>query len=112
MRYSPLSIKTILLAFVAIIAVTLVTSLVLFTRTHSLLQNQLVYLQLHHDVSIFAEKLDRDIENAKQSVRRLKGYLSILDTKNGASEENLAFLRQMMTENLQLETLITAISSH
>ena len=104
MRYSPLSIKTILLAFVAIIALTLVTSLVLFTRTHNLLQNQLVYLQLHHDVSIFAEKLDRDIENAKQSVRRLKGYLSILDTKNGANEENLAFLRQMMTENLQLES--------
>jgi signal transduction histidine kinase len=104
MRYSPLSIKTILLTFVIIIAITLVTSLVLFTRTHSLLQNQLVYLQLHHDVSIFAEKLDRDIENAKQSVRRLKGYLSILDTKNGASEENLAFLRQMMTENLQLES--------
>lgn len=103
MRYRPLSIKTILLAFVAIIALILTISLVVFTRTHNLLQNQLVYLQLHHDVSVFADKLDRDIENAKQSVRRLKGYLSILDTKNGANEENLAFLRQMMTENLQLE---------
>ncbi len=102
-HYQALSIQSILYSFVGIIAVVLVIAIAIFIHKHGLLQNELIYSELQRTVEEFAQKLDREVEEAKQSVRRLEGYTTILDTPSGVSEENVAFLKQIMMENLQFE---------
>jgi len=110
MRYSALSIKSILFAFFVIVTFLLVIAVVVFMQKHLLLQSQLAYQGLQHNVNQTAERLDQQIESAKQNVQRLRGYVSILDSvrqrtvdENGKNEvdEKITFLKQIMTENLR-----------
>ncbi len=110
MRYSALSIKSILFGFFVIVTLLLVIAVVVFMQKHLLLQGQLAYQGLQHDVNQAAERLDQQIESAKQNVQRLRGYVSILDSvkqravdENGKNEvdEKITFLKQIMTENLR-----------
>lgn len=81
-------------------------------QKHLLLQNQLAYQELQQTVNQTAERFDQQIESAKQNVQRLKGYASILDSirhsptteiDKNEIDEKLAFLKQMMTENLRFD---------
>jgi signal transduction histidine kinase len=103
MSHNALSIKFILLFFSLIVALTLILAVAAFLNKHSRLQNQLAYLQLQQNVTEQAQKLDREIELTKQSVHRLKGYVSLLDMKSADINESLAFLQNLMAENLQSE---------
>ncbi|MCV6636691.1 ATP-binding protein [Candidatus Albibeggiatoa sp. nov. NOAA] len=105
MSYSALSIKSILVFFLIVIVFTFAITVGLFFSKHSALQNQLAYLRLQQETQKFAEKLDAEVELAKQNVKRLKGYVSILENSDDMRQidEHLMFLRQMMAENLQFE---------
>jgi len=100
MSHKALSIKTILLFFVVVIVLTLIFAITMFIKKHSRLQNQLTYYQLQQTVAQFALQLDKEIELAKQNVQRLKSYVSILDTGEGVTSDNLM---DFMAENLQFE---------
>ncbi len=101
--YKTLSIKAILLTFLGMITSILLFTITLFFHQHTLLQNELLYSELRQTVEQNAQQLDQEIEVAKQSVRRLEGYVSILDNPQGTNEDNLNFLKQIMMENLQFE---------
>jgi signal transduction histidine kinase len=102
MNIKILSIKSILLFFVALITLTLMLFIVIFVNQNRQLENNRAYLPLQQTVAQFAQGLDREIESATQTVHRLKRYVSIL--KTGVTENNLTFLQQLMAENLQFET--------
>ena len=102
MNIKTLSIKSILLFFVAVITLTLMLFIVIFVNQNRQLENNRAYLPLQQTVAQFAQGLDREIESATQTVHRLKRYVSIL--KTGVTEDNLTFLQQLMAENLQFET--------
>ncbi|MDM8568795.1 ATP-binding protein [Thiotrichales bacterium HSG1] len=93
-----MSIKTILWLFTAAIVVVLLTIVSMSIQQQTKLQNKLIYSQLQHITSTFAQQLDREVELAQYSVSRLKGYLPILDID---VEEKVTFLRNMMADNLQ-----------
>ncbi len=103
MSYSALSIRNILLFFIGIISLVLIMTLFFYVHQHHALQGRLASFQLQQTTQQYAQRLDREIEIAKQSVRRLKGYVSILDTPSKFTEDNSTFLKQMMMENLQFE---------
>ncbi|OQW95024.1 MAG: hypothetical protein BWK79_03830 [Beggiatoa sp. IS2] len=73
----------------------------MFINRYAELENQLTYVQLQHSVTEYAANLDREVELAKQSVSRLKGYISILEANMGAIDQNLSLLKQFMAENIQ-----------
>ncbi|HIE01713.1 MAG TPA: hypothetical protein EYP59_15730 [Thiotrichaceae bacterium] len=102
MKIKTLSIKSILLFFVAVITLILMLSIVMFVNQNRQLENDKAYLPLQQTVAQFAQRLDREIESATQTVHRLKRTVSILNT--AATEENLTFIQQSMAENLQFET--------
>lgn len=102
-NFNALSIKTILWFFVGTITLALTIAIAVFIHKQTLLQNELIYSQLRQTVEQYALRIDQEIEKAKQSVRRLEGYTSILDTPTGATEESIAYLKQLMMENLQFE---------
>ena len=102
MNIKTLSIKSILLFFVAVITLTLMLFILIFVNQNRQLENNRAYLPLQQTVAQFAQGLDREIESATQTVSRLKRYVSIL--KMGVTEDNLTFLQQMMAEALQFET--------
>lgn len=103
MNRDGLNIKLILFFFVAVIALTIIFFITVFLNKQSQLQNQLTYLQLHQTVVTYAQQLDREIEMAQQHVRRLKGYVSILDFEGGETSNKVTFLQNLMAENLQFE---------
>ena len=82
MHQNGLNIKFILLSFIVVIALTLIFFVTIFLNKQSQLQNQLTYFQLQQTAVTFAQQLDKEIELAQRHVRRLKGYLSILDFEN------------------------------
>jgi len=102
MNIKILSIKSILLFFVALITLTLMLFILIFVNQNRQLENNRAYLPLQQTVAQFAQGLDREIESATQTVHRLKRYVSILNA--GVTEDNLTFLQQLMAENLQFET--------
>ncbi len=102
MNYKLLNIKIILLFGVGVIALTLILSITVFINEHNQLQTKLTYLQLQQTVATLAALKDKEIELAIQNVHRLKGYMSILDTK-GTLNEKQAFIQHLMAENLQFE---------
>jgi len=102
MNFKTLSIKSILLFFVAVITLILMLSIVMFVNQNRQLENDKAYLPLQQTVSQFAQRLDREIESATQTVHRLKRTVSILNS--AATEDNLTFIQQSMAENLQFET--------
>ncbi|MDY6994021.1 MAG: hypothetical protein SVR94_15650 [Pseudomonadota bacterium] len=101
MNYNALSIKSIIVFFISIIALTLITSTIIFIYQHSRLQNQFAYQQLQYSVQEYAKYLDRELKLAKQSVYRLKGYVSLV--QETPLETDLKFLQHIMTHELQLE---------
>jgi signal transduction histidine kinase len=103
MNRNALSTKFILLIFIIIIALILVLSTLVFTNQHSQLQNELTYLQLQQTVNQLAQRLDKELDLAQQNVRRLKGYVSILDFESEITNEHLTYLTNIMAENLQFE---------
>jgi len=101
MTHNALNIKIILSFFVVVIMLTLIVAITMFINKHSQLQNQLTYYQLQQSVTELAEQVDKEIELAKQNVLRLKGYVSILDIAGGVTTNNIAYLTDLMAENLQ-----------
>ncbi|EIJ41015.1 signal transduction histidine kinase [Beggiatoa alba B18LD] len=103
MTYSALSIKTITIVFLTMVALILTAATGLTIYRHTLLQQQLAYADLKTSVVAFANRLDRHIETAKNSVGRLRGYTTILTKTAPVPPENVDMLKQIMMENLQYE---------
>jgi signal transduction histidine kinase len=103
MSYKVFSIKTILLFFSMIIALSLTLSVIVFLSQHIHLQEKLVNLELQQTVIEYARRLEYELETAKQSVQRLKGYVSLLDFNPELANDSWATLQNLMTENLQFE---------
>jgi len=101
MNYNALSIKSIIVFFISVIALTLIISTIIFIYQHSRLQEQFAYQKLHDTVQDYAHDLDREIKLAKQSVYRLKGHISLI--QETPLETDLKFLQHIMTHELQLE---------
>ncbi len=101
MNYNALSIKTILLAFTGLITLALALFITLFVNQYTTLQNELAYVDIQNQVADQVKRLNYEVEKAEESARRLKSYVELLNTGNVKEEESLAFLQQMMTENLQ-----------
>ena len=93
-----LSIKTILWFFIIIITIILLAVAIMFNQQQEKLQNKLLYSQLQEVTLHFAQQIDTEIELAQHSVRRLKGYVPILDMD---VEGKATFLQNMMANNLQ-----------
>ncbi len=103
MNYNLLNIKNILLFFVVVIALIVLCSIILFINKHSQLQNQFAYFKFEQSVTALAQQLDKEIELGKQNVYRLKKYVSILDSKSENMNDKIAFLQNLMADNLQFE---------
>ncbi len=93
-----LNIKFILWFFLIVITIALLSITIISMKQQTKLQNELVYSQLQHITTSFAQRLDKEIELAQDSVRRLKEYISILELN---VEEKVTFLQNMMANNLQ-----------
>ena len=102
MNYNALSIKTIITFFVGTITLVLFIASAIFIYKHRSLQKELAYSQLQQVVEHYAHQMDQEIETAMQNVHRLQSYAALLNT-SGTSEENVALLKQMMMDNLQVE---------
>ncbi len=98
MNNKAFSIKVILWFFMIVIVITLLSITIMFIKQQTKLQNKLIYSQLQQVTTNFAQLLDQEIELAEHSVRRLKGYIPILDIN---VEEKVTFLQNMMANNLQ-----------
>ncbi|OQW93926.1 MAG: hypothetical protein BWK79_08550 [Beggiatoa sp. IS2] len=103
MKYSVLSIKSILLFFGVAITLLLAGATVWFIQQYNLLNKDIVYSELQQTVTKFADSLDHEVELAKRDVKRLQGYLAILDTDSSNHEEDFSLIKQLMAENLQFE---------
>jgi signal transduction histidine kinase len=103
MNHPALSIKSLVLFFSGLIALTLIISVTVFITKHTQLQKNLAYLQLQQLVTKHAQRLDQEIEMAKRHVHRLKSYVSILDFNKKTANENMTLLQNLMAENLQFE---------
>lgn len=104
MDYNALSIKYIISFFFAVIALLLAISLTLFVNKHNYLRDQLAYSQLHDSALELANRLDQKVTLAKQNLKRLAGYVNILDLENESTlSQRESFLRQIMANNLQFE---------
>jgi len=96
-----LSIKVILWFFLIVITIALLSIAIIFMKQQTKLQNELIYSQLQQITTNFAHSLDKEIELAQDSVRRLKEYISILELD---VEEKVTFLQNMMANNLQFNS--------
>ena len=109
MRFNALSIKYILLGAFGMVMLILAIAIATFFSKHIQLQEKLSHLHLQSEVTKIAEQLDNEVELAKESLLRLKGYISILDIQpisdqnTWLREKHLNFLKQLMTENLQFQ---------
>jgi len=101
MNNKAFSIKVILWFFMIIIVITLLSIAIMFIKQQNELQNKLIYSRLQQVTINFAQHLDQEIELAEHSVRRLKGYIPILDMN---VEEKVTFLQNMMANNLQFNS--------
>ncbi|MDM8564382.1 ATP-binding protein [Candidatus Halobeggiatoa sp. HSG11] len=101
MNNKALSIKTILWFFIIVIIITLLSIAFVFIKQQTKLQNKLIYSQLQQVTSNVAQRFDKEIELAQNSVRQLKGYIPILDMD---VEKKVAFLQNMMANNLQFNS--------
>jgi signal transduction histidine kinase len=106
MNYSALSIKTITLTFTGLIMLVLAVFLTLFVNQYISLQNQLAYVGIQDKVAEQVKRLNQEIEKAEESTRRLKTFVDLLESGQINPDENLNFLQQMMTENLQFSRSI------
>jgi len=104
MSYKALSIKTVLLVFIVAIMLTVTVVMFSFRYNHTLLQDELAYLNFENSVTELASQLDWQVRLAEQAVKRLANYVSLIDTDNQFNEEHLSFVKQLMAENLQFET--------
>ncbi|WP_062150563.1 sensor histidine kinase [Beggiatoa leptomitoformis] len=104
MTYSALSIRTIIIVFLTTVVLILASAMSLAVYRHHLLQQQLVYVDLKTAVTTVANRLDQHIETAKNSVGRLRGYLSILTKTTPVNADSFDILKQIMMENLQFES--------
>lgn len=101
-----LSIKLILGFFTTVITLTLILAGILFINENNELKSELIYLTLQRTVTQQAEEIEQKVEQAKQNVRRLRSYLSILEAETNVetADTKLNLLKQLMTENLQFDT--------
>ncbi len=109
MHFNALSIKYILLGAFGMVMLILAIAIVTFLSRHTQLQEKISNLHLQSEVTKVAAQLDEEVELAKQSLLRLRGYISILDIQpisdqnTWLREKHLNFLKQLMTENLQFQ---------
>jgi signal transduction histidine kinase len=103
-KYNLLNIKNILLFFIIIIALTVIFSAIVFTSKQSQLQDKLAYFQLQQEVMKLAQRLDGEMELAKQNVHHLKEYTSIFNNSAlNETSDKIKFIQHLMAENLQFE---------
>ncbi len=99
-----LSIKVLILAFIIIISTVLLIAASIISGRNGQLQNYVAAMQLQRTVSEMSEKLEAQVEDAKQSVQRLKSYTTLLNPSNVNAADQLTLLKQLMMENIQFES--------
>jgi signal transduction histidine kinase len=90
-----------IIVFISIIAILLAVSASLILGKNNQLRTQVSSIHLQHIVGEMSEHLEEQIENAKQSVQRLRSY-AILLQNNNPGNDNL--LKQLMMENIQFDS--------
>ena len=105
MSYKKLvSVKVLILAFILMIGALLLIAASIISGRNGQLQSHVAVMQLQRTVSEMSEKLEAEVEDAKQSVQRLKSYTTLLNPSNVNATDQLALLKQLMMENIQFES--------
>ncbi len=103
MLKTPLTIKKMLLYMLGTVAITLILFIAIFLHRYIVLQNSFDDARFEHIVTTNFTTLNEELEQAVQNLHRIKGYATILMSKEMSHRASVEFLKRIMSENLQFQ---------